>query len=487
MRYLVLITSLLILSAAFALDPPVKLWEKQYFPNHDGAQFFDIELTPSGNLFITGSAYDYTSPYQDGYSAFLFELNGNLIWSVHHPWYTGRGLDGTILPDGSYAITGRCVETPNSTYSLFLMKIDTEGRIEWSKIYDYPDTREEGYGIASLPDGGFAVCGRVHGTGLFNGQAWILRTDELGDTLWTDTWGTANTNRGYDIAASNDEICVLALGEDDTLTTYGTHLLFYSPDGEYLRGTTEDITTEPASICVASDGGYTFTNTVFPRVWHTDQYGNLLWWKDIYVTPNDWHKGYCIRQTTDSGYIFCGWDGYYEYEPGGDLVDYQEGWLARFDSEGNELWNINNAISVNHHFYSCLQLPEGGYVACGAYNVMENMDNPESKGTTGFLVRYAPETGISEPDPVAAVSLEISPNPCSSVLSLRFSLAESGVASISIYDLSGRLVDTAAEAVFPAGENTVGWAVPEDVSSGCYLIQYNSASGSISERCALVN
>jgi hypothetical protein len=190
----------------------------------------------------------------------------------------------------------------------------------------------------------------------------------------------------------------------------------------------------------------------------------------------------------DSGYIFCGWDGYYEYEPYGRFVDYQEGWLARFDSEGNELWNFNNTISVNHHFYSCLQLPEGGYIACGSYGVFEYMtdENDGSRGSTGFLVRYAPETGISEPDVSTNPSLAVSPNPCSSVLSVSFEQPEARYASVQIIDLSGRLVSTIADEYLPAGNSSVEWAVPEELTSGCYFVQYNSEFGSRTESVALI-
>ncbi len=130
----------------------------------------------------------------------------------------------------------------------------------------------------------------------------------------------------------------------------------------------------------------------------------------------------------DSGYIFSGWDGYNVYEPDGNAVDYQEGWLVRFDSDGNELWNINNLVSVDHHFYSCLQLPQGGYMACGTW------------GGSGYLVRYAPETGIASPDPASSLSLEVSPNPFNSVLSASFNLPEENQATLTVYDLYGRTV-----------------------------------------------
>ncbi len=388
MKHLSVTLTLLMLSlsasVSHAVDPPVKLWEKWYYSSYDGAEFFDIELTDFGDLFITGSVYDYTTPLLDGYSAILMNPDGDVLWEVHHPWYTGRGLDGAVLPDGSFVITGRSVETPSDTYALFIMKISSEGSIEWTKVYDYPTTREEGYGITYLPDGGFAVSGRVHGTGITAGQAWLLRTDMYGDTLWTETWGTYNTNYGKSVLFSDDELCVLAMGEDDTLITLGPHLLFYNLDGNYLRGTNYITNSLPVDFCLASDGGYTFVTAVNCFIWHTDSYGETLWYNEIYVSPNDQHEGFCIRQTMDGGYIFSGWDGYSQFEPddedgiagfdsqtdymqASNTIDYKEGWLVRFDSEGNELWNINNLVSHNDSFNSCLQLPEGGYIGSIQY------------------------------------------------------------------------------------------------------------------------
>ena len=496
MRQIAILAGTLLLPSylSYGLDPPVKLWERQYYSSYfDAAYFRDIEITDDGNLFISARTSDYTQPIHDSYVALLVDQDGEVIWEVPHEFAGGSGYDGTVLPDGSFVITGRAVEDSSSnSEGLYIHKISPEGTTIWAKVYDYPDTAEQGYSITSLPDGGFAVCGRVHGTGIQAGQAWLLRTDAQGDTLWTETWGTYNTNYGKTVLLNNNELCVLAMGRDDTLVTPSPHLLFYDLEGNYLRGTDYgDILYYlfPADMCLSTDGGYTFTTELWPPVWHTDQYGETLWWKSIYVTPNDWHKGYCIRQTMDSGYIFSGWDGYYEYEPGGNLTDYEEGWLARFDSEGNELWNINNPISVNHAFYSCLQLPQGGYMACGAYNVWESVYDGEetgAKGTTGFLARYAPETGISSPDPESSLTMDVSPNPFSSVLSVSFSQPEAGHASVRAYDLGGRLVSTFADGEFPSGSNTVEWSVPEDISSGCYFIQYNSDMDSVTLSVMLI-
>ncbi len=123
------------------------------------------------------------------------------------------------------------------------------------------------------------MCGRVHGTGLWAGLAWMLRTDANGDTLWTREWGTSIENFGKEVLYHNGELAVLTRGTDDTLTTQGVHLLFYDLEGNYFRGTDypELYYDFPADMCLASDGGYTFTTKTFPPIWHTDQYGETLW------------------------------------------------------------------------------------------------------------------------------------------------------------------------------------------------------------------
>jgi len=484
---------LLLLSfMAYGLDQPVKLWEKWYYSSYDNCHFRDMELTPNGNLFITGGAWDWTQPIQEQYIAWLFDLDGSIIWKIVKPFYGFSAYDGTVLQDGSFALTGQATAHEDSSYSLSIVKLTCDGEVEWIKVYDYPDTKEEGYGITCLPDGGFAVCGRVHGTGSHGGQAWLLRTDSYGDTLWTKTW-ESSSSWGKAVLFNNNELCVLANGATDSLPTRGSHLLFYDLDGNYLYGSDYPnlYLYEPGDLCEASDGGVTFATNTLPVIWHTNQFGETLWWHNI---PEPFgsgtnHEGFCIRRTMDSGFVFSGWGGEtpewderfsteFRNTENNETYDTQDGWLARYDSDGELLWTFQNCTATTNHFYSVVQLPQGGYMACGTWG--------GTWGGSGYLVRYAPETGIEQPESTSTLRMDISPNPFSSLLSVSFSLPEAGNAWIRIFDLSGRLVSTVADGQFPAGTNSAEWAVPEDVSSGCYLIQYNYANRTLTNTIALI-
>lgn len=66
------------------------------------------------------------------------------------------------------------------------------------------------------------------------------------------------------------------------------------------------------------------------------------------------------------------------------------------------------------------------------------------------------------------------PNPFNAQTTLSFTLAQAGQASIAIYDIAGRLVETIAEREFPAGENRVIWDA-FDKPSGVYFVRVNAA------------
>lgn len=468
-------------SLVLAMDPPAKLWEKWYYNGYDSVSFNDIELTPSGDFFITGNATDWTVPIYKNYCAFLVDQSGGVLWAVEKPFYGIASYDGAVLPDGSFIITGTAVVAQGDSFSLLIMKISSGGAIEWTKVYDYPDTKEEGYGITCLPDGGFAVCGRVHGTGQWAGLAWILRTDANGDTLWTREWGASIENYGKTILFNNDELVVLAKGTDDTLTTQGPHLLFYDLEGNYIRGTDypELNYIFPGDMCLASDSGFIFVTKTFPSISHTDQYGEIMWRHSIEANPNDENEGHCIRQTMDGGYVFSGWDGYFEGpwddgRSGGNTIDYKEGWLVRFDADGNELWNFNNTVSHDDFFYSCVQLPEGGYITGGTWT------------GTGYLVRYAPETGIEGGDVISGITLEATPNPFRGSLSVNFTLSELEHVNLEVYDLSGRLLQSLLSEEAVPGLHSVDWNPDTSVPSGCYLLRLVCAEETVSRRCVLL-
>lgn len=87
-------------------------------------------------------------------------------------------------------------------------------------------------------------------------------------------------------------------------------------------------------------------------------------------------------------------------------------------------------------------------------------------------------------------SLSVGPVPCFGVLSIGFTLPESGRTVVSVYDMTGRVVATPVDDVLAAGDHSVVWGCSGQgagsVPAGVYFCRLETASASISRRLVLL-
>ena len=451
-------------SMAYGIDPPEKMWDETY---QDGGIFYDIEMTTDTCLILAAhhSHFFYAGALQK------VDMDGNMIWQAGEPtWWFHNARNVEVLPNGGFVAVGECKIDENKTYQLFIMYVTAEGNVQWSHVYDDTTTVDVGYDVCPLPDGGYAIAGKGHG------QAWILRTDANGDTLWTDVWGTHTINFavGVEYDEDNDWIVALTYGRSDSLINRGPHLLYYAPDGEYLFGTTyPELYPESAiDLCRFSDGDYGFVSRYGgtpATISRTDYLGELIWSETIGVGFGYGDPYGMDRTVLDDGCIVTGHavEGPYR----GNLA----GWarFIRYDGEGNEMWNIAEAAGTD--FRAALQLPQGGYMAVG------------SKYGDGYLVRYAPETGIEGPVSPGGSGLlrPVTPNPSSSMFHVSLDLPEAMNVRLEVFDTAGRRVGLLADGLLGAGEQSFSWDA-SGLSSGCYLVRLSGAGVCETRRCVLL-
>jgi len=451
---------LFIAVTAMAEPPPEIEWEKTYFPGY-WSVFESIIETQDGGYAATISVSTDTS-----YAMYKLSQNGDILWSA------GADIDGQggryiiELENSDLVVAGWGRETPTSSTGVMIAKYTCDGDELWTNIYQsqYPGS-EIVYSITSLPDGGFAIAGEINPTEGMN-QAWILRTDSQGDTLWTREWGWEAWDRARGVLYIDNAITVLCSGrlEGDP---GGTYIVRYSLDGDLLSEyrIPEMQGQYGWDMCRASDGGLLIVNNSAPSITHTDYLGNYNWsTSNLYA-----EKGTSIKTTMDGGILFGGYCVY--QSPGEFNVTDNYGVITRLDSSGNYYWsdNIYNSgcVTIN----SISQLSQGGYIAAGEAFSPEN-------GVQGFLIKYAPELGIESSNYPSIVSINsIAPNPLSSSAVIQFSLVEAGTAKLTLYDLNGREIGIISEGVFAGGTNTVNWHAPDGLSNGCYLMRLETTVG----------
>ncbi|MBN2380198.1 T9SS type A sorting domain-containing protein [candidate division WOR-3 bacterium] len=250
------------------------LWGRKYDPECPGTPYC-AQPTADEGFVITGDILG-NGAGETGPSLSKFTSDGNLQWRHLYNDYVGGGghfHSLVVADDGGFVIAGEDLHVYGN---VCLYKVNADGDSLWVKSFPY---KGAGQCVKKTPDGGYIVCGyaTIEDSG---SQVYVVKTDALGDTLWTKTYGS-----GFE--------------------SYGLWI---------------DLT---------SDGGYfiTATRDAIPWLIKTDSLGDTLWTRTYGENIDMLVRGI---QTSDGGYLVAGGAcsfGGYEY-PFFDL------WLMKLDSEG---------------------------------------------------------------------------------------------------------------------------------------------------------
>jgi hypothetical protein len=110
-------------------------------------------------------------------------------------WKKTFGADGNDLWDNAFGvvenegfvITGfTCLQGGESTKA-WIFKLDYNGEIVWSKIYNTGIGDDASYAITKTQNGGYAIATtkRIDKYARVNGNACIINTDSIGDSIWS--------------------------------------------------------------------------------------------------------------------------------------------------------------------------------------------------------------------------------------------------------------------------------------------------------------
>ncbi len=83
------------------------------------------------------------------------------------------------------------------------------------------------------------------------------------------------------------------------------------------------------------------------------------------------------------------------------------------------------------------------------------------------------------------LGVSVSVNPVTDTAALNFSTPVTGHASVQVFDLSGRTVDTLVNEEVAAGNHSVSWT-PENISSGVYFVRLTTTEGTVSTQAMVL-
>jgi len=247
--------------------------------------------------------------------------------------------------------------------------------VEWNTTHG-GDLDEFAYEVQQTSDGGYIIGGWTKSFGIAEWNPWLIKTDNRGIELWNKTYtyySLANMS-GYIQAVQETPDHGYILGctfFNSAKTRHGfiSSIVLIKTDssGNELWNKTYPGLQYSNCYCVrlTSDGGYIATgggnysadNPTNLYLLKTTTDGTMQWLKS-YGTADMYEEGHAIQQTSDGGYIVTG-ESDLDYDAHWGKI-----WLIKTDTNGVATWNKKFG-DTDSYGNSIQQTTDGGYIITG--------------------------------------------------------------------------------------------------------------------------
>lgn len=278
--------------------------------------------------------------------------------------------------------------------SLFCFNILKSQSLLFEKVYGGA-LNDRGYSGFQTPDGGYIFCGNTSTS--TDHYYYLVKTDSIGDTLWTRRYKSDPDNWAYRIHPTKDS-CYMIAGYTSQWSNIYAHDMFllkvktngdsiwgktYGIPGTYCEEAYDAIQTKKGDFVMT--GQYAYNGYSHYYVVKTNAAGTQKWFRNYNVALSSSSKS--IIETLDGHYAICGPAFNSSYNHIG---------LAKVDSAGGpSIWFKNINVGNGEQLPTQLmQLPDSSFIILASINV----NNPvadmcivktNSKGDTLFTKKFA--------------------------------------------------------------------------------------------------
>lgn len=371
-------------------------------------------------------------------------------------------LDRGFIVVGEYNISSD--ETYN--FDIWIIKTDENGDTLWTKTYGGSEY-DMANSVHLTRDGGFIIAGNTKSFGAGEGDVWLIKTDAHGDTLWTKTIGGNNEDWGSSVQQTKDGGYIIKGSSQGPTNNAGEKWLIKTDNlgnTVWKKSFTEKYTDWNSSLQQTTNGDYIMVGSIYDSIdgisggvslIKTNSLGDLILEKRL-GESGDW--GNSVQQSNDDGYIICGFKAPYSASDSDVL-------LMKTDMNGHVLWTTTYSSSENEYAISIQQTNDEGFIiACEIYSF-------SSVESGILLIKTAPDAmGIKETN-LQNGTFNLNPNypnPFQSKTTFEYNLPGSGKVKIAVYDIFGREIDLLVDEKKNAGQHEIEWDAT-GFPSGMYL------------------
>ena len=465
MKRIFIITIVLIICGSLYAQPDT-LWTKTYGGMDDDLAYSVVQ-TADGGFILAGLTESYG---MGGFDVYLIKTDetGEMDWTrTYGGTSPDWGMSVIQANDGGYVIGGSTMSFGHGEWDAYVIKTDAIGNEEWYRTYGGL-LIESGNCIQPTSDGGYILAGVTFTYAVGESDMYIVKTDTDGAVMWTTTFGYMEHDGAIAVQQTADG-GYIAAGWSGPTENYDVYLVKADSIGneEWAQTFGGDDWDDAWAVQQTSDGGYIMsgvTHSFNPGcidcyVIKTDEFGNESW-SQVFGGYGE-NTGYDIKQTADGGYIVIG-DTEIQGIGNLDLC------ARKLDEAGSEVWFKTVGGDSAEIGYSAAITSEGNYVITGfTYSY-------GAGGGDVYLVCLDSEgTSVKEfvvSQPADSELYPISPNPFNQQTTIGFNLQAEGQVKLAVYDMLGREVQLLGAGDWTQGQHSVVWDA-KGVTSGVYFVR----------------
>ena len=452
------------------------------------------------------------------------------LWTRTFPGqFSDVGRQVKQTADGGYIITGESESFGPGIWSVYIIKTDSTGEIEWNKTYggaafDFP------YGIIQTSDYGYIASTYTTSFEPAGTNLRLIKLSPSGDTVWTSL--LPNTNQHL----LNSAGCIIQTNDGGyLLTAYGwkppkaNQIVLIKTDSigipEWSKEFGGSIDDFGGTVQQTLDGNYIISGYTYSYgngacdgyIIKVNPTGDTLWTR--YYGGSSFDSFRYIITTSDGGYLAVGTTQSYG--------NGEQAWVVKIDSLGTEEWSHAIGGSQNEAFEGASESVNGDYFLSGSTNSIGSGEHDaffvrlsetgdliqerafgtggEEFGATiertadnGFiatgtydgafldiwLIKFSADSIISGLQdqqlnnfPDCFILYQNYPNPFNPATNIKFSLDKGGMVKLAIFNILGEQVQVLVNQMLTAGTYSYSFDAG-DLKSGTYFYRLITSSNS---------
>ena len=486
MRKVVLtVISIMLLSSLIGAQVPDTVWTKTF--GGADTETAEVGAALSNNEYAFGG-YTVSFGYPGDAYIVKFDANGDTLWTGLYGAGSYDYVRGIVEShDSQLVVAGKHSASVGAIRTAWLFKTDATGVLDWEHDYTGADDLETQTMIATA-DSGFILAGYTRATG--NNDIWLLKTDVNGDSLWYKTFVAAGADLPTNIRQTPDGGYLIV----GTTTSFGggdidVWVIRTDAVGDTLWTRVYGDTENEASpkLDETNDGGYIIlsgatnpvSTTYDPWLIKIDLAGDTAWTK--FATCDRSISTGAICQTSDDGFLVAG-GASYGSPLGGQF------YIVKLDSNADTVWSRTYGGNGSDRAMFVHEDADNKIMLLGQWYGATSYGDYYAVKLEGAVVSVDDESPSGLPDGFDLY--QNYPNPFNPQTMITFSLPSRANVSIDVFNILGQQVVNLAEGSFGPGEHSVIWDGRDSyghlTASGIYLYRLKTDGFSTSRKMLLV-